>query len=94
MKVIFQPLMQFLKGQSNEIFDLQFSSSLEPTYATDQQVEIFSILVRLDPGEIDSPGYKTPGGHVLTDFRLLPARISPQGVWFFNLTHLNISANS
>ena len=55
MKVIFQPLMQFLKGQSNEIFYLQFSSSLEPTYATDQQVEIFSILVGLDQEEIDSP---------------------------------------
>ena len=35
-----------LKGQSNEIFDLQFFSSIEPAWATDQWVKIFSNLVR------------------------------------------------
>ena len=35
----------FLKGQSNEIFDLQFCSSVEPAWATDQWVKICLILV-------------------------------------------------
>ena len=35
-----------LKGQSNEIFDLQFFSSFEPAWATDQGVKIFLILVK------------------------------------------------
>ena len=35
-----------LKGQSNKIFDLRFFSSLEPVWATDQKVKIFSILVK------------------------------------------------
>ena len=35
-----------LKGQSNEIFDLRFFSSVEPVWATDQQVKIFLILVQ------------------------------------------------
>ena len=35
-----------VKGQSNEIFDLQFFSSFEPAWATDQWVKIFSILVK------------------------------------------------
>ena len=38
-----------LKGQSNEIFDLWFFSSLKPVWATDQQVKIFSILVKNSP---------------------------------------------
>ena len=38
-----------LKGQSNEIFHLQFFSSFEPALTTDQWVKIFS------------PGYDTPG---------------------------------
>ena len=36
----------FLKGQSNEIFDLNFFSSFEPACATDQWVKTFSILVK------------------------------------------------
>ena len=35
-----------LKGQSSEIFDLQFFSSFEPALATYQWVKIFSILVK------------------------------------------------
>ena len=35
-----------LKGQSNEIFDLQFLSSFEPALATEQLVKIFSNLVK------------------------------------------------
>ena len=38
-----------LKGQSNEIFDLQFFSTFEPAWATDQWVKIFSILVQFLP---------------------------------------------
>ena len=34
-----------LNGQSNEIFDLQFFSSFELVWATDQKVKIFSFLV-------------------------------------------------
>ena len=36
-----------LKEQSNESFDLQFFSSFEPAWATDQWVNIFSILVKI-----------------------------------------------
>ena len=35
-----------LKGQSNDIFDLQFFSSFKPALATDQWVKIFSNLVK------------------------------------------------
>ena len=35
-----------LKGQSDKIFDLKFFSSFKPAWATDQQVKIFSILVK------------------------------------------------
>ena len=38
--------MVSLKGQSNEIFDLQFFSSFEPAWAKDLWVKIFSILVK------------------------------------------------
>ena len=34
-----------LKGQSNEIFDPQFYSSFEPAWATDQCIQMFSILI-------------------------------------------------
>ena len=51
-----------LQGQSNEIFDLQFFSSFEPVWATDQCVKIFSILVQISRSyskfrfeKIDSP---------------------------------------
>ena len=61
-----------LKGQTNEIFYLQFFSSFESTWVTtDQWVKIFWFWLRLrrglgskkwfsDPEEIDSPGYVTP----------------------------------
>ena len=50
-----------LKGQSNEIFDLQFFSSFKPALATDQWVKIFSILVKNSQSrKSDSPGYHTP----------------------------------
>ena len=39
----------YLKGQSNEIFDPQFFSSFEPTWATDQWVKIVSFLVSFLP---------------------------------------------
>ena len=35
-----------LKGQSNEIFDLQFFSSFEPTWATDKCYKWFSVLIK------------------------------------------------
>ena len=38
-----------LKGQSNEIIDLQFFSSFELAWTTDQWVKIFSILVKISP---------------------------------------------
>ena len=57
-----------LKGQSNEIFDLQFFSSFEPVWGTDQWVKIFSILVQISRSyskfrfeKTDFPGYDTPG---------------------------------
>ena len=60
--------MVCLKGQSNEIFDSQFFSSLEPAWATDQWVKIFLNLVSFLPRysyfsieKTDSPGYHTPG---------------------------------
>ena len=41
-------LMKSLKGQSNEIFGLNFcSSSFESAWATDQWVKIFSILFKI-----------------------------------------------
>ena len=58
-----------LKGQSNEIFDLQFFSSFKPVWVTDQWVKIFSILVEISlrysnfsVEKSDSPGYHTPPG--------------------------------
>ena len=40
-------LKKFLKGQSKEIFDLQFFSSFELVWVTDQWVGIFTILVEI-----------------------------------------------
>ena len=37
----------FLKGQSNEIFELQFVSSFKPAWASDQWVKLFLILVKI-----------------------------------------------
>ena len=37
----------WLKGQFNEILDLQFLSSFEPAWATDQWIKIFTILVKI-----------------------------------------------
>ena len=42
-------IVNFLKGQSNEIFDLLFFSSFQPAWATDQWVKIFSYLVSFSP---------------------------------------------
>ena len=66
-----------LKGQSNEIFDLQFFSSFEPAWATDQWVKIFSILVKFSPSysnfyespweilrRVNLPGYHTPASQM------------------------------
>ena len=44
-----QSMSYTLKGQSNEIFDPQFFSSFEPTWATDQWVKIFCFLVSVSP---------------------------------------------
>ena len=41
---LFKMLKSSLKGQSNEIFDLQLFSSFEPAWAADQCVKIFSIF--------------------------------------------------
>ena len=41
--------IHLLKGQYNEIFDLQFFSSFVPAWATDQWVKIFSILFKFSP---------------------------------------------
>ena len=55
-------------GIYNEIFDLQFFSSLEPVWATDQWVKIFSILVQILRSyskfrfeKLTSPGYHNWG---------------------------------
>ena len=54
-----------LKGQSNEIFDLQFFSPFEPAWSTDQWVKIFLIVVwfsltysNFSIEKTDSPGSK------------------------------------
>ena len=56
--------MRVLKGQSNEIFDLQFFSPFEPAWAPDQCVKIFSIFVwfslrysNFSIEKTDSPGH-------------------------------------
>ena len=38
-----------IKGHSNEIFVLKLSSSIKPTWVTDQQIKLFSILVQNSP---------------------------------------------
>ena len=60
----------FLKGQSNEIFDLRFFSSLEPVWATDQQIEIFFILVK------NSPSYTNFKFENVTPRGIIPRRVS------------------
>ena len=57
------PQIVMLKGQSSEIFDLQFFSSFEPALATDQWVKIFSTLVKLSPSY--SNFYETPRAMIL-----------------------------
>ena len=52
-----------LKGQSNEIFTLQFFSSFEPAWAKDLRVKIFSILVNFSP--IYSNFSESPRGMIL-----------------------------
>ena len=45
--LVYQPVREnWLKGQSNQIFDLQFFSSFEPAWATDQWVKTVSFLVQ------------------------------------------------
>ena len=63
-----------LKGQSNEIFDLWFFSSLKPVWATDQQVKIFSILVK------NSPSYTNFKLENLTPWGMIPRRVNLPGV--------------
>ena len=58
-----------LKGQSNEIFDLQFFSSFEPALATDQWVKIFSILVK------NSQSYSNFKSENLTPRGIIPRRV-------------------
>ena len=41
----FQQTQHLLKGQSNQNFDLQFFSSFEPAWATDQWVKTVSFLI-------------------------------------------------
>ena len=43
------PFYYFLKGQSTTIFDIQTFSSFKLAWATDQWIEIFSILVKISP---------------------------------------------
>ena len=59
------------------IFYLQFFSSFEPVWVTDQWVIIFSILVEISlrysnfiVKKSDLPGYHTPASYVLADFLL------------------------
>ena len=60
---LFIYLKLILKGQSNEIFDLQFFSSFEAALATDQWVNIFSILVK--NSQSYSNFYELPRGMIL-----------------------------
>ena len=55
-----------LKGQSKEIFDLQFFSSFEPALATDQWVKIFSNLVK------NSQSYSNFKPENLTPWGIIP----------------------
>ena len=52
-----------LKGQSNEIYDLQLFSSFEPAWATDQWVKIVSFLVSFSPRYLNF--YETPRSIIL-----------------------------
>ena len=56
-----------LKWQCHEIFDLQFCSSFDPTWATDQGVKLLMISVPISLSYLsfkfeksDFPGYQTP----------------------------------
>ena len=64
-KIIFSKIHRRfpLKGQSNEIFDLQFFSSFEPAWATDQWVKIFLILIKFSLSY--SSFYESPQGIIL-----------------------------
>ena len=59
----------YLKGQSNEIFDLQFISSFEPALASNQWVKIFSILVK------NSQIYSNFKSKNLTSWGIIPRRV-------------------
>ena len=90
-----------LKGQSNEIYNLWFFSSLEPVWATDQQVKIFLILVKnslsyttfkfknLTPQGIIPRGVnKNPPKHDSPVYDT-PASQSPRGIITRRVTFLN-----
>ena len=68
--LVFAKKEQKLKGQSNEIFDLLFFSSLEPALATDQWVKIFSILVK------NLQSYSNFKSKNLTPRGIIPRRVS------------------
>ena len=68
-----------LKGQSNEIIDLQFFSPFELAWTPDQWVKIFSILVKISPsysicitlrGVWNCAGYDTARGMILRGVNL------------------------
>ena len=74
-----------LKGQSNEIIDLQFYSSFEPTCATDQRLKYFRFWLRirwviqiLSP-KIWLPGVSYPGESVSPGYHTLASQ-SPRGI--------------
>ena len=58
------------KSQSNEIFDLQFFSSIEPALATDQWVKIFLNLVK------NSQSYSNFKSKKLTPRDIIPRRVN------------------
>ena len=74
----------FLKGQSREIFDLQFFSWFDPTWATDLSVKIFSILVKNSLSyafwvwytmqRVNLPGYDTPTSQ--SPWSIIPRRFN------------------
>ena len=65
-----------LKGQSNEIFNLLFFSSLKLVWATDQQVKIFSIFDKNSPS---STNFKFEN---MTPRGMIPRQVNLPGVWY------------
>ena len=79
-----------LKGQSNEIFDLQFFSSIEPAWYTDQWFKIFSILVKFSPSY--SNFYESPRGMILRRVNL-PGVSYPGESNYFSRSYLKGQSN-